>query len=877
MLKRNTPTRIFSFVFALLLVTNSLCLAQGQKPARLRIKVTDTTGALVTDARVTTKQGETSQTAEVDGQGEARISRLAQGATQVQVEAPGFATRTLDDVSLRAGDNELEVRLEVVGVEEEVTVGQSETERATDERGDAFSNVLTPEQIAALPDDPEEMERVLKEMAGPDARILVDGFSGGRLPPKSQISRIRFRLNPYAAEYHDFGFGGVDITTKPGIDTWHGSFAFGFRDESLNARNAFAPARVAEQHRRFGFTLDIPVAKSRTALFLAADSTPAYDSQTILAALPEGLYADSIRRPSRAFNLSARLNHQLTETHTTRFEFQRNALVRDNLGVGNFDLPERAYSTNQVEHLLRASDSGPINARFFNEFRLQARWFDLDTDSASDAQTVNVINSFTRGGAQLDARRRTWEIEAADNIDFGYKNHQMRLGILFEAGRYSSDETRNANGTYTFGSLDDLRLARPTIFTRRIGDPAVAFSQQRLGAYIQDDLRLRKNLTVNLGLRYEMQSNIADRMNFAPRLGASWSPFADGRATFRASAGLFYNWFADSLYEQTLRVDGIRQRDLIVRAPAFPVIGLDDESRFLPPSRIQLGSHAGMPRVGQSRLSAELQLPGSFRLTPTYQYNRGVHLWRARNINAPLPGVGRPDPLSGNVTQIESSGNSTAHSLILSLSRSKPLFKRFTWNATYILSSARGDFDGPLSLPADNFDLQSERGPSPFDARHRFNAFVSGELYKGFRLGSYINYISALPYNVTTGFDDNGDTIINDRPHGVTRNSERGAALLNMDVRLSRVFGFGEPRAASAATGPQVITVGRNSGDTLGALSGLNQTNKRWNIEFYAQASNVLNHTNLVGFSGVQSSPFFGNATAALPGRRIETGMKFSF
>ena len=118
------------------------------------------------------------------------------------------------------------------------------------------------------------------------------------MPPKSQIREIRFRLNPYAAENHDAGFGFVDVITKPGVNSWHGSSNFGFRDESLNGRQAFAKFRGPEQQRRFGLSLDGPLRKNHTSLFLNADGSLFFDAKTIVATLPTGPFSDS----SKAFS-----------------------------------------------------------------------------------------------------------------------------------------------------------------------------------------------------------------------------------------------------------------------------------------------------------------------------------------------------------------------------------------------------------------------------------------------------------------------------------------------------------------------------------------------------------------------------------------------
>src|SRR5207244_789038 len=161
-------------------------------------------------------------------------------------------------VILKTGANTVAVTLAIANVKDEIQVKQDKQEAGTDPRGDGFSSVLTEAQLAMLPDDPDEFEEAIRNMAGPGARFRVNGFGGGKFPPKSQIREIRFRTNQWAAENHEAGFMSVDIYTKPGVNQWHGSINTGFRDESLNARNAFAPFRGAEQDRRYGLDFSGP-------------------------------------------------------------------------------------------------------------------------------------------------------------------------------------------------------------------------------------------------------------------------------------------------------------------------------------------------------------------------------------------------------------------------------------------------------------------------------------------------------------------------------------------------------------------------------------------------------------------------------------------
>jgi hypothetical protein len=135
---------------------------------------------------------------------------------------------------------------------------------------------------------------------------------------------------------------------------------------------------------------------------------------------------------------------------------------------------------------------------------------------------------------------------------------------------------------------------------------------------------------------------------------------------------------------------------------------------------------------------------------------------------------------------------------------------------------------------------------------------------------------SAPPFNITTGFDSNGDSVSNDRPAGVRRNSGRGAAQWDASTRLGWGFGFGKPREPGAG-GPRMVRIRGDTSDVLGQVPSMGGNNHRYRMEFYVQAYNLFDHVNLLNFAGVETSPFFGRATAAQPGRRMESGMRFSF
>src|SRR6185436_19290075 len=401
------------------------------------------------------------------------------------------------------------------------------------------------------------------------------------------------------------------------------------------------------------------------------------------------------------------------------------------------------------------------------------------------------------------------------------------------------------------------------------------YHQYQFGWYIQDDFRVRKNLTLSYGVRHEFQNHVPGKFNVAPRLGFVWSPKKNGSITVRGGAGIFYDWFAAQVYEQTLRVDGQRQRDLVVANPSFPNPFTGGVQTIPPASRIQADPDLQIPYIIQSSIGVETNPFKLFRLTTNYQYQRGVHLLHGRNLNAPVAGLGRPDPAIGNITNIESSAYQSSHRLMVSIGPAKFVQGLF-WNINYLLMKNTNEADSPFSLPSNNFNLRTDRGPAANDFRHLISGFISKRLPRGFNISTIFQATSALPYNITTGFDNNGDTVINDRPAGLGRNSARGASRWEIGSRLSWGKDFG-PEQTQTAGGPQIRMVRIGGGDGAAPPSLPNAATKKYRLEFYAQAFNLLNHANLGAFSGVQTSPFFGHATSAQPPRRMELGLRFNF
>ncbi|MBW8865961.1 MAG: TonB-dependent receptor [Acidobacteria bacterium] len=856
---------------ALFVLVATAAGAQPRTDATLRVTVVDPSGAVIVGARVRVSPADVEIA--TGARGDAAVSKLTPGRYTIHVEAPGFEAADVRDYRVRPGDNRREVKLAIAKLAETVQVGRDPRERASDPRGDAFATVLGQAQIDELPDDPDETEQMLRDLAGPGAVMRVNGFRGGRLPPKSQIQQIRFRRNMFAADVHEPGFMSVDITTKPGLDSWRGSTGMGYRDAALNARNPFAPEKGDEQHGRYGFALNGPLWKQHTSLALSADGVDAFDTKTIVAALPGGYFADSVRKPNDALNLSARLEHALTKSHMLRAELQRNRTTLENLGVGDFDLPERGYSQARAENVLRASIAGAVRKAIYNELRVQWRSEEVAFAPASIAPAVLVLNAFDTGGAQLAGSRDATIVEAADDLDIAVGRHAIRTGLQLDAGSYRSRERRNTGGTFTFASLDAYSAGRPTTFTRNVGNADVTVTQAQLGLYVQDDIRVRKDLTVSGGVRQEVQSHVGG-VNVAPRGGIVWSPFRSGKTTVRAGAGIFFDWFEAEAYARGVQLDGTHQQIETIQSPGFPDPQSGGFALALPAGRVEFAPGLTQPTLKESMVGVEQALPGEIRVGAMFIHRRGSALLRGVNVNAPGADGVRPDPLSGAVAEIQSTARSSMDAVSINLNYARPQQRIFV-AANYSVGRSIDETDEPFGLPADSYNLAAERGPSATDARHRFMSLINVPLIKRFRLATSLRAQSALPYNVTTGHDDNGDTVSNDRPAGVARNAARGSAQADLGVRVSWSIGFGG--AAPPSVGPQVRIVRGDSADPLSGMPGSDGQNKRYALELFAQAYNALNHTNALNYSGVMTSPFFGQATSAAAPRRIEIGTRLTF
>ncbi|MEX2271529.1 MAG: carboxypeptidase regulatory-like domain-containing protein [Vicinamibacterales bacterium] len=864
--------------------------AQGNapQPGRLQVVVLDPSGAVIPGALVSLfgaegrTKGATRADVPSDMEGVARFDGLPAGRYNIQVMFEGFETIGVIDLRLRAGETmRREVSLPIKRQEESVSVGRDPATNASDPKNGRFDTTLSKDQIDALPDDPDEMAALLEQMAGPGATIRVDGFRGGRLPPKEQIRSIRISRDPFAAEHHGSGTFHIDIVTQPGMGPLRGGMNFNFADDALNARTATQPAKGDMRDQMIGFNLFGTIIPQKTSFSLSGNGASNYRASEVNARTLEGQQNFSFRQPNESFSFNGRIDHAVSKSHTVRANLMANQRENE-MGVGGFSLREQGVQSKVQSGTLRLSDTGPWGKSWLNETRLQIGVTSSDNRATFEGQTIRVLDAFTGGGAQSTGGRDVTNLELASNLDYAKGKHSVRVGFLLEGEWVESDQQSNYLGTFTFASLADFEAGRPTQFSIREGNPLVEYSQWQLGLFAQDDWRARPNLTVSFGVRQELQQNLDDTLNLSPRFGLTWSPFKSGKTTVRGSLGVFNDWLESQTYEQVLQVDGVRLTETVIRNPGFPDPYQGGvRLQALPGSTYVFGDDLSMPYSVRASAGVQQQLTQNLGTSVMYSFMRGYDRFRGRNINAPIDGV-RPDPSFGNITQVESTGGQRQHMMHAMLNFNIPA-KRLFMFLNYTLNHSENDSTSPFALPADNYNLEAEWGPAAV-SRHSLGGNLSTVLFGRFNVSLNASVRSGQPYNVTTGRDDNGDTVFSDRPEGVGRNSARGKAIYTLGGMFSYSLGFGRSGGEGGAGGTTVImrdgaaTPAAGAGQMVVMAGGpMVQNRSRYSMNLFVQGQNLLNTVNPQGYSGVMTSPFFGQPTGAMPARSLRVGVRFGF
>jgi hypothetical protein len=561
-----------------------------------------------------------------------------------------------------------------------------------------------------------------------------------------------------------------------------------------------------------------------------------------------GSIAQTLPNPTHHFFGSGRVFHDLANGDQFWVGYSYEHRSSENQGAGGTTLPSAATDTRFLEHEINVSLLHQFSSHWMNQLRFLVGHYDNVVTSITPNAQIAVSGLFTAGGAQADARRTEYHFDGTDFATYATGKHQLSFGIdVPDISRRGIDDFTNRAGTYTFSS--SFSPATLSTYLVQTGNGHVAFLEKVLGGFVEDDIRVRPNFSLYLGLRYYWQNYFHDEPhNFAPRLSFAYAPTAKSKTVIRGGGGVFYDRTGPSPIGDLLHFNGVNLLRFIVDSPLATYPVQPAALTQVPSSVVVLNPRLRIPYTLQYSIGVERQVTSKTTLSSVYIGNRGIDVFRSIDANAPVLTGGnwvRPNASLGQVRDMQSEGYLKGNALELTY-RGK-LSKYFSGQVQYTLGRTYNNTSGITFFPANSYDAASDWGLSDNDRRHKFDLLASAEPTRFFTAGVALSLYSGKPVDVTTGADDNHDGVINDRPIGTGRNTMPGPGLIDLDLNVSHDFPFSKAKKES-----KILSVSLNS-------------------------FNVLNHPNYVTYIGTISSPLFGKPVAAQPPRRMQLNVQFKF
>jgi hypothetical protein len=813
--------------------------AFAQSSRQLLVTVVDPADQAMPGVTVTIEQnGKAAQTLITDGTGQATAT-MAAGTYRLTATLDGFSDAA--PISVRVAGTQptrTTLRLGPPRVTDSVTVVAGSDKPAADTAVQA--DALTPDGSA----DDQILQNTIDALAGIGSIVRVDGLSSGGLPPAATIQQIRIRQNSFDAEYHEATPAFVEIITNAKPQPWQVSFTTWDRPESAQAHNAFAVGDPASQRGGANFSGTGNI-RNRASINFFGNYNKGKEDQPIYAQTPAGAVRGLVDNSNRYEYATVRIGLDNWRRNDFRVESDYQEFRNLNVGAGGFNLPERGFTRDQTIVRARAFWTKPLRKGGTQIVRVQMQRRSETDMPESTAQATIVLNAFSSGGAQYQGARVDTQLEVSDVVTLPVGARQVWRGgaTLWHAG-YDSSVTSNAGGTFTFSSLDAYLAGTPMTYTQRVGTGVCCFGVTQLSLWTQDDIALSKTLQVSLGLRQESETHVTRPLNLGPRGQVDWSPVRVPHTTFHLGGGVFHAWLLPNDIEQTVRVDGLHQQDLLIVNPGYPNPAVGASAVALPSGRYLLSPTLTQPRIIRSSIGLD-HTRGAFTLHADVAH-QDAEAFRGDNLNAPAFGGVRPDAQFGNVVQVESTGRARLNALSTSVSYNDQKRGSFL-RVNYTLAYANDNTDGAFFVPVDARQPGAEWGPASNDARHRISGnFSQPFFHRRVAASTYWQFSSATPYTVTTGIDANGDGIFNERPSGVGRNQSRGFAQFYQGAHV----GWNLPQGVAPPGTPA-----------------------KYRMQIWIEADNVWNRVNRTIVSGVVTSPYFGQAIAASQPRRLYFGV----
>jgi hypothetical protein len=826
-------------------------------------------------------------------------------------------------------------------------------------------------------------------------QMYIDGFTAGQLPPKASIREIRINQNPFSSEYDKLGYGRIEIFTKPGTDKYHGQFQVQGNASAFNSRNPFQSPDVESPDYNtelYSGNIGGPINK-KTSFFFNIDRRQIGALNVVNASVvcgdailnipcPTGAapfsilngYSQAVTNPQTRTNLSPRVDFQLTPNNTLTVRYQYFRDVETNEGVGQFNLGATGLNTLEVEHTLQATDTQIIGPHVINESRFQFLHDDNETVPVSNLTAVIAQGAFTgQGSGAFNSSEVQKHYEYQNTTFWNVGKHAFKFGGRLRAIDDHDQPSTNFTGTFTFGSrvnpsctitpsencvISGLQAYQSTVQLLAEGFSIPYIQTQGGGAsyytqtfpvaggatvapvavtlvdaslFAQDDWKIRPNMTLSYGLRFETQNNFSDHSDFAPRLGFAWgiggSAKKPPKTVLRAGFGLFYDRYTYDLVEKQQLYDTMNpiQEQLQLPNPSFfPNVPANLSPTGSLVSYYQFNPNLKAPYTIQSGVTLERQLSKVANIAVTYLNSRGVHQFFTDNVNAADATTGlRPDTTRGNVFMYASGADFEQNQLIVNgriqMGAKLSLFGYYTYGHA---NSDTSGVNGLVSVPE---KVWLDYGRASFDIRNRLFLGGTWGLPKGFRLSPFVIASSGIPFNITTGTDPFQSNIFNFRPTLASCSAPNatvtkfgcfdgnpaygpeyvpvpiyygeGPGRFTFNLRLSKTFGFGPAiEGAGGSGGPQGGTFGRGpggggrgggpgGGGGRGGMDAGSSSNRKYSLTFGVQARNLFNNVNGATPVGNLGSPLFGESNALAPGpfgnssynRRFDLQMSFSF
>ena len=932
--------RNFLFVFACIAAS-----ARAQETinyASLSGRVVDPAGAVVDGAKVSARQTETNQSSEVstDAAGRFRFPYLHVGPYEVAVHKQGFA-EAVGRVQLTVGAAfDLPFTLSVGAVKTTVEIAGAIEAARTE-----VASTISRQQIADLPLSGRNYLDVALFVPGvsptntaanqlfaetsaiPGQGIsigsqrnfsngfIIDGVSAnddaagveGTFIGLDTVEELQVVTSGGQAELGRALGGYVNLVTKSGGNTLHGDVYGYFRNSRFNAANALSNTVLPLTQAQYGASVSGPVVHDKTFYFvnfegrdlnqsglatISPTNVAAINARLASAGYPGPLISTGqYRNPVHNQNLMAKVDHRFSDTDqfSARYSLYHVDSINSR-GAGGLSAPTASANLFDTDQTIAASNIATLSPGIVNETRVQFTNSNLSappSDPIGPAVSISGVASFgTLSGSPTARVNQLYE--GTDSVSIRQGAHAIRFGVDFLYNDDTITFPRTIRGSYAFSSLANFLSGtyNSSGFTQTFGVTKIHQTNPNVGFYAQDEYKVMPSLTLNLGLRYDLEflKTIATQTgNVSPRAGFAWTPFASRRTIVRGGYGLFYDRIplrplANALLSagNTTVVNNLQQLSISLSptqagAPVFPnILG-----SLTIPAGVLFNFSTMSPDMKnayseQGSIEIEQQLGKNSTLSVGYQHVRGLRLIISVNQNVPsCAAVGtnngcRPNPVYGNDSQYSSAADSHYDGAHISFTERPAKWGYF--RASYTYSKALDDVsEFFFSAPINNFDIWQDYSRSDDDQRSRVafegtvhssmaNATTPWEkLSHGFQLNTSLTGYSPLPFNITTGSNTIQGTSARPTIDGafINRNAGEGFCILNLNVRLSRTFALSE----------------------------------RLRLQALAEMFNTLNHVNVATLNGVfgagvypaAPSATFKQITAVNDPRTAQFALRLSF